>query len=79
MNNREREVKRREADTPRRDDGGWKKKDETNKNKKEADDKRAARLEEQLEEGLEDTFPASDPVSVTQPAPKRPEQQKHQR
>ncbi|ACI94270.1 conserved hypothetical protein [Afipia carboxidovorans OM5] len=30
-------------------------------------------LEEQLEEGLEDTFPASDPVSVTQPhPPKRP-------
>jgi len=30
-------------------------------------------LEEQLEEGLEDTFPPSDPVSVTQPhPPKRP-------
>jgi hypothetical protein len=27
------------------------------------------RLEQALEEGLLDTFPASDPVSVTQPAP----------
>ena len=27
------------------------------------------RLEEALEEGLEETFPGSDPVSVTQPAP----------
>jgi hypothetical protein len=26
-------------------------------------------LERELEEGLEGTFPASDPVSVTQPAP----------
>lgn len=28
-----------------------------------------AQLERNLEEGLEGTFPASDPVSVTQPAP----------
>jgi hypothetical protein len=28
-------------------------------------------LEESLEEGLEETFPASDPVSVTQPAPSK--------
>ena len=27
------------------------------------------RLEEALEEGLEETFPGSDPVNVTQPAP----------
>ena len=27
------------------------------------------RLDEALEIGLEETFPASDPVSVTQPAP----------
>lgn len=26
-------------------------------------------LEHDLEEGLEDTFPASDPVAVTEPAP----------
>jgi nicotinate phosphoribosyltransferase len=30
------------------------------------------RLEEALEEGLKETFPASDPVSVTEPAPTRP-------
>ena len=28
-------------------------------------------LERELEEGLEETFPASDPVSVTEPAPHR--------
>jgi hypothetical protein len=27
------------------------------------------KLEESLEHGLEDTFPASDPINVTQPAP----------
>ena len=27
-----------------------------------------AELEQELEEGLEDTFPGSDPVSVTQPS-----------
>jgi hypothetical protein len=30
-------------------------------------EKRRKENEEELEEGLEDTFPASDPVSVTQP------------
>jgi nicotinate phosphoribosyltransferase len=29
-------------------------------------------LERALEEGLEETFPASDAVSVTEPAPTRP-------
>jgi hypothetical protein len=29
------------------------------------------KLEEALEEGLEETFPASDPVNVTQPAPSK--------
>jgi hypothetical protein len=28
-------------------------------------------LEQALEEGLEETFPASDPVNVTQPPPSR--------
>jgi len=28
-------------------------------------------LDRELEEGLEDTFPASDPVAVTEPAPDR--------
>jgi hypothetical protein len=31
--------------------------------------KRRRRLERSLEEGLEDTFPASDPINVTQPPP----------
>ena len=30
------------------------------------------RLERELEEGLEETFPASDAVAVTEPASKRP-------
>jgi hypothetical protein len=40
------------------------------KHPKTADeDKR--RLDDALEEGLEETFPGSDPVSVTQPAPSK--------
>ncbi len=35
----------------------------------EAEEKERRRLEKSLEEGLEDTFPASDPINVTQPAP----------
>jgi hypothetical protein len=31
------------------------------------------RLDDELEEGLEETFPGSDPVSVTQPAPSKPD------
>lgn len=34
------------------------------------------RLERELEEGLEETFPASDPVAVTEPAPEHPEGRK---
>jgi hypothetical protein len=33
------------------------------------------RLEQALEEGLRETFPASDPVSVTQPAPSKADHQ----
>jgi hypothetical protein len=36
---------------------------------REAKEKR--RLDEALERGLEDTFPASDPVNVTQPPPSK--------
>lgn len=32
------------------------------------------RLDEALDEGLEETFPASDPVSVTQPGPSKQEE-----
>ncbi|CAN1723203.1 protein of unknown function [Hyphomicrobium sp. 1Nfss2.1] len=31
---------------------------------RDAERRKAARAEEQLEEGLEDTFPASDPISI---------------
>jgi hypothetical protein len=37
----------------------------------ETEDRRQ-RLERALDEGLEQTFPASDPVALTQPAPTRP-------
>ena len=36
---------------------------------KEADSEEKRRLDEALEEGLEETFPGSDPVNVTQPPP----------
>jgi hypothetical protein len=35
--------------------------------------KNKIRLDRALETGLEDTFPASDPVSVTEPAATRPD------
>ena len=38
--------------------------------KKAEDDQRALK-EEKLEEGLEESFPASDPISVIQPHPPR--------
>jgi hypothetical protein len=34
-------------------------------------EKEERRLERALEEGLEDSFPASDPINVTQPPPSR--------
>jgi hypothetical protein len=34
---------------------------------RERDAKRKQKLDEQLDQGLEDTFPGSDPVAVTQP------------
>ena len=42
--------------------------DETDRDgKRRGQDERRERLDDALERGLEDTFPASDPVSVTQP------------
>ena len=35
------------------------------------DKEKKEKLERALEEGLEETFPASDPVNVTQPPPSR--------
>jgi hypothetical protein len=38
---------------------------------KEAKSNEKRRLDEALEEGLEETFPGSDPVNVTQPPPSK--------
>ncbi len=38
---------------------------------KDANATEKRRLDEALEEGLEETFPGSDPVNVTQPAPSK--------
>jgi hypothetical protein len=38
---------------------------------KNASDNEKRRLDQALEEGLEETFPASDPVNVTQPPPSK--------
>lgn len=46
-------------------------KSDANKPPVKQDDKRRQRLDKALEEGLEESFPGSDPVSVTQPAPSR--------
>ena len=43
--------------------------EEDEKAKRDSDEALKRRLERSLEQGLEDTFPASDPVNVTQPAP----------
>jgi len=39
-----------------------------------ADREEKRRLDDALEEGLKETFPASDPVNVTQPAPSKGDQ-----
>lgn len=36
-----------------------------------SDEEDKRRLDDALEEGLEETFPGSDPVNVTQPAPSK--------
>jgi hypothetical protein len=50
---------------------------------KHAEDPREARkadreIHEKLEAGLEDTFPASDPVSAAQPAPSKADTEQNQ-
>jgi hypothetical protein len=50
--------------TVREDDDDWEEKKRPGEDEKERE-----RLERSLEEGLEDTFPASDPISVVQPPP----------
>ena len=41
---------------------------------KDVKDSEKRRLDQALEEGLEETFPGSDPVNVTQPAPSKGDQ-----
>jgi hypothetical protein len=41
--------------------------EEARRRERKEEEKQRRREERSLEEGLEDTFPASDPVSVTQP------------
>jgi len=43
------------------------KRQETEQEREEA--RKRTRLERSLEEGLQDSFPASDPINVTQPPP----------
>jgi hypothetical protein len=39
------------------------------KTRREREEARKRKLEKSLEQGLEDSFPGSDPINVTQPAP----------
>ena len=41
------------------------------KERRQAEESRKRRMEKSLEDGLEDSFPASDPINVTQPPPTR--------
>ena len=51
---------------PRNKDAG---KDRTGKQREKNGDRHNEKLDNALERGLEETFPASDPVSVVQPPP----------
>ena len=46
------------------------------KKRREAEEAQRRKLEKSLEEGLEDSFPASDPINVTQPPPTRTDKTK---
>jgi hypothetical protein len=46
------------------------------KAKRDREEVRKRKLERSLEQGLEDSFPASDPINVTQPAPTRRDKKK---
>jgi hypothetical protein len=51
------------------DHGGFERdtEDRDGKHQREQDATRKQKLDDALDRGLEDTFPASDPVSITQP------------
>jgi hypothetical protein len=42
---------------------------ERDRERRDRDEAQKRRLERSLEQGLEDSFPASDPISVVQPPP----------
>ena len=43
--------------------------DKADRDRHDREEARKRRLERSLEQGLEDSFPASDPINVTQPPP----------
>ncbi len=45
-------------------------KEKTDKSVRKAQESDKEKLERKLDEGLEETFPGSDPVAITVPAPK---------
>jgi hypothetical protein len=57
---------RRKDDRSRGDHGG---RDPAAERSRQADAEHRKTLDQTLDEGLEETFPGSDPVSITQPAP----------
>jgi hypothetical protein len=51
------------------DSGGFERETGGRDSKRRAQEERRERLDDALEQGLEDSFPGSDPVSVIQPPP----------
>ena len=51
------------------DAGGFEREDGDRDAKRRGQEEQRERLDDALEQGLEDSFPGSDPVSVTQPPP----------
>lgn len=49
---------------------------ESRKDHAKHEDKKQKQLDEALEAGLEESFPASDPINVTQPPPSREDAKK---
>ena len=48
----------------------------TDKTRRERDEAQKRKLEKSLEQGLEDSFPGSDPINVTQPPPSAADKKK---
>jgi hypothetical protein len=52
-----------------RDGGGERQSEDRDRKRHEREENRRKALDDALDRGLEDTFPGSDPVAVTQPPP----------